>query len=99
MITKRRILFLIGILIVLNSILFGLSFVYESFLNIILGLSVIVITFLFGGKKSSAHHHKHMRKREQAGDVFAENNPKDGRDESDLEPHLEPIPEENKIES
>lgn len=76
MITKRRLLFFIGILIVLNSILFGLPFVYESFLNIILGLSVIVIAFLSGGKKSSAHHHhKHTHERERADDVFVQSSP------------------------
>ncbi len=92
MITKRRSLFFFGILIVLNSILFGLPFVYESFLNITLGLLVIVVAFLLGREKSGGHHsnhHKHGRNRERATDVFAEN-----------EPHLEPIPEafeENRI--
>ena len=73
MITKRRLLFLSGILIVLNAAVFGLPFVYESSLNIGLGLFVIVIAFLLGRTKPVVH--RNHRKRERSSDIYAENLP------------------------
>ena len=68
-----------GILIVLNSILFGLPFVYESFFNIILGLFVIVITFLSGREKHVVYR-RQAKRREKTSEIYAETHPLAGED-------------------
>ena len=95
MITKRRLLFLSGIILVLNAVVFGLPFVYESSLNIALGLFVIVIAFLLGRTKPAVHgHHK---KRGRSSEIYAENRPgSDGHvpNTSDVyDMHEEPLAE------
>jgi len=92
MITKRRLLFLSGILIVLNAVVFGLPFVYESSLNIILGLFIVVIAFLLG--RTNASPYKYHGKREKVSDIYAENRPEVVEDVAEEQTHLNNISNE-----
>lgn len=81
MITKHRILFIAGTLIVLNSVLFGLPFPYESILNIVLGMAVVVLTYFLTREKRTSHHRdsREPRKRTKTPDVFVESQPRINR--------------------
>lgn len=73
MITRNRILFLLGALITLIPFL-GFPSSYEDFFTTVFGLSIILLAFLYAREKHNRHTSV-QTKREMNNDVYAENGP------------------------